>query len=270
MMNREMIMKELENRGYKVEPITNVKNGVDMDGIIFKIGTICPVLYPNSYIEEAENYDLTLEEVVDKIEEDVRGLETPYFDIEKLTDPQFVLENVFIGVQKESAEDLIKRESELEGIESYLYVQCSEEGSFKLKTHQWESYGLTEEELWERAEENTRRNIVIKSMASVISEMMGVEIEEDEVGSFYVVSNSSKFRGASGVLDRELIKGFADKIGAKGFAILPSSIHEMLLLPFKDEGEVDMRMLNEMVWQVNHTEVAPEERLTDRAYMYQF
>lgn len=268
-ITREMIMEELENRGYAVEAYDKVTNGVIINGIVIKKGNICPVVYVNSFIEEAEDMNLTLEEVTNAIES-VFDRETPDIDIDKLLDTGFVLDNVLIGVQKESTEDLLRRESEFEGIESYLYVQIDEACSFKLNRGQLRTYNLTEEELWNKAEENTRRDTVVKSMASVMSEMMGVRIPEDEAGGLYVVTNTSKYKGAYGALDRELMKGLAYKLGVKGFAVLPSSIHEMLLIPFEDEREVDMKMLNEMVWQVNHTEVEPEERLTDRAYMYQF
>ena len=50
------------------------------------------------------------------------------------------------------------------------------------------------------------------------------------------------------------------------FFILPSSIHEMLILP--DDGQVDAEMLKDMVKEVNATQVAPEERLTDDVYHY--
>lgn len=267
MMNRTMLMEELKVRGYEVEPYEKVNNGVVLNGIIVKVGEISPIIYVESYIEEAKEFDLTVAEVVDKMEEIIKS-KLPTFNVDELTDSQFVLERVFIGVQKASDEDILKRESELEGIETYLYVQICNEGSFKVRRNHLPSYKLTEEELWERAEENTRKETVIRSMASIMRDM-GYYVDEEELG-FYVVSNRSKERGASNVFDKKALEDLAQKLKVKGFAILPSSIHEMLLIPFHDEDEVDMKMLNEMVWSVNHTQVLPEERLTDRAYMFQF
>ena len=50
------------------------------------------------------------------------------------------------------------------------------------------------------------------------------------------------------------------------FFILPSSIHQMLVLP--DDGQVDAEMLRDMVKEVNATQVAPAERLTNDVYHF--
>ena len=48
--------------------------------------------------------------------------------------------------------------------------------------------------------------------------------------------------------------------------MIPSSIHEILLVP--DNGEVQAEGLKEMVQEVNATEVSPEEKLSDNVYHY--
>ena len=56
---------------------------------------------------------------------------------------------------------------------------------------------------------------------------------------------------------------FMDNMGellGNDFFILPSSIHQMLILP--DDRQVDAEMLRDMVKEVNATQVAPAERLT--------
>ena len=50
------------------------------------------------------------------------------------------------------------------------------------------------------------------------------------------------------------------------YFILPSSIHEVLLL--RDDGNMDYRALEAMVREINVTQVAPEERLSDQVYHY--
>ena len=47
--------------------------------------------------------------------------------------------------------------------------------------------------------------------------------------------------------------------------VLPSSVHEMLLVPYTEEIDIDT--FSEMVEEVNTAEVDPTERLTDRAYI---
>jgi hypothetical protein len=57
----------------------------------------------------------------------------------------------------------------------------------------------------------------------------------------------------------------AEKLGGS-FYILPSSIHEILLV--KDNGQFDRASLEKMVREVNATQVAPEDKLTDSVYHY--
>ena len=50
------------------------------------------------------------------------------------------------------------------------------------------------------------------------------------------------------------------------FFVLPSSVHEVLILP--DDGSQDLDSLQFMVREINRTEVAPEDRLSDFVYHY--
>ena len=81
----------------------------------------------------------------------------------------------------------------------------------------------------------------------------------------YVCSNSQKVNGAGVILYKDLLKQFAEKTGSD-FYILPSSIHETLLVPVSDQMEVEA--LRSMVREVNATQVAPEEVLSDNVYIY--
>ena len=58
----------------------------------------------------------------------------------------------------------------------------------------------------------------------------------------------------------------AEKLGARELNIIPSSIHELLIVP--KSPEIDPRELGEMVRAVNRAEVAKEEQLSDRVYEY--
>ncbi len=48
--------------------------------------------------------------------------------------------------------------------------------------------------------------------------------------------------------------------------ILPSSIHEVLLAPYKKALSLDE--LNEMIFCINRSEVPVEDRLSDHIYFY--
>lgn len=52
------------------------------------------------------------------------------------------------------------------------------------------------------------------------------------------------------------------------FFILPSSIHEVILM--KDNGDMNAEELQRMVMEINRTQVAPEEVLSDEVYSYDY
>lgn len=272
MFIRERIMERLTERGYSVEAYDKVNNGVVFYGIVNrgfvdKSRKVCPIVYLNDYMDDIKKGNTTINEIVHHIEH-VFQSETPKINLEQLQDPRFILRNVYIGLQKESDEEIIKRECEFEGIEAYLFVDIGE-GTFKMTRQHHKTLSIPVEEVWRSAERNTRKKTVVRKMYEVINELIGEEILDDRGdGGLYVVSNQSRYKGAAAVLNKDMLRELAEEIGVDGFIIIPSSIHEMLLMPYEEENEVDMEEFNEMVASVNCTEVAPEERLTDRAYLY--
>lgn len=88
---------------------------------------------------------------------------------------------------------------------------------------------------------------------------------EEVPSQLYVLSNTSKNKGAA-VLSYPGVLEKADQLFPKGFYILPSSIHELLIVP--KSPEIDPKELGEMVRAVNRAEVAKEEQLSDRVYEY--
>lgn len=83
--------------------------------------------------------------------------------------------------------------------------------------------------------------------------------------SMYILTNQKGINGASCILYSNILFDFACQIKSD-FYILPSSIHEVILVPSRKK--IDKENLEQMVWEVNHTHVAPEEVLSDRVYYY--
>jgi hypothetical protein len=80
-----------------------------------------------------------------------------------------------------------------------------------------------------------------------------------------VLSNEQKCHGAICLL----YPGVASELATlfpKGFFVLPSSIHELILLPCT--GKESPRLLEAMIHDVNRTQVSPEELLCDSLYYF--
>lgn len=148
-------------------------------------------------------------------------------------------------------------------------------GTILITNQMLEHYGITAEQLHVDAVENAPKNrpIVIKGMSEVLTEMMGVEKAEmlgfypiePEDERIFVASVPDNVHGAGVLAYPDFMDQAAERVGGD-FYILPSSIHELLIVP--DTGEMELTDLKNMVQTVNATEVAPEDKLTDSVYHY--
>ena len=83
----------------------------------------------------------------------------------------------------------------------------------------------------------------------------------------YVVTNKSEYKGASAILNKKMLSEFGRKYNINKVVVIPSSIHEMLILS-ADILELErMEELTKMVQDVNANEVLVREQLSDRAYI---
>ena len=134
--------------------------------------------------------------------------------------------------------------------------------------------------LYELAGINTPRLLPadIKSMAEVMkkiaNEHMGSEwrdaffeglSDEPKFMTQYVLTNCRGIKGAATVLYKGVLKTFADKIGNDLF-ILPSSVHEVILVPYEDS--MNVAELGAIVKAINLSEVPDEDVLSDHVYLY--
>ncbi len=280
MTTEEMLLEEIVKRGRDARLNDVVKNGVVRKAIAIRgKGNCSPNIYLNKFMKDVEN-GVDIKSITDEIlciADQHDGLN---FDIENTLTREYILSHVCIAVQRESTEKLIKRNCEFEGLESYLYLRVKvegTEGSIKLSDMILKRTGLSESEVWEQAEENLRKETVIAPVYDMVCDLMKEsgrdpllseekrqEMMEESDRAMYVITNKAKYYGASAILDRENIKSLAEKCGVKDFIVIPSSKHEMILVPGR--VEFDLNLICDMVKEINETMVSPEDRLTDRAY----
>lgn len=100
----------------------------------------------------------------------------------------------------------------------------------------------------------------------IIQEMLGKIYTEAKGPKMYVAGNESKNFGAAVILYEKLLMDFAEKIQSDIY-ILPSSVHEVILIPVENETD-EVQKLKDMVYEVNHTELPKEEILSDSVYLF--
>lgn len=273
-MNRREIVEELIKKGYKAEAHDVVKNGVILEGIIIRgEGAVAPIIYTNEIIELAEKCGANLSEVANEVIRVYKQHTKIQLNIGQFSDRKFILSHIYIGIQKRSNEKIEKEKCELEGLESFLYIRDrSGNGggySAKVNKHMLKLVDLDADEAWERAKENTFAETEIQSLTSVLSDLGGMSYEvtgtKSEFPELYIITNKCRFRGASAILDKKTLKSFAKEHGVDELVVLPSSIHEMLILPYQSDMNLDD--LSDIVREVNAVQVEPEEKLTNTAYL---
>lgn len=152
--------------------------------------------------------------------------------------------------------------------------------SVAINNQMMERYGVKVSDLHEAACANME-NITpttFKTMGETLAEIMvpgyadmSAEQKEEVMADMglddpgmYVLSNESKTFGAAALLDTKTMDSIRDSVG--DFYILPSSVHEVLIVPKRDD--LDLATLENMVQEVNATQVAPNEVLSDHVFEY--
>lgn len=133
-----------------------------------------------------------------------------------------------------------------------------------------ELWGISAEELFAQARQSAP--VLLEPVVSNIRNMIGdcpEEVEEiiddpENAVDMYILTNKSQTYGASALFYPGLLEKITDYLGG-GFYILPSSVHEVILIP-EAAGEPDA--LRRMVQEVNRCEVPEDMILSDNVYYY--
>lgn len=131
---------------------------------------------------------------------------------------------------------------------------------------------VTEEEIWDAAWKNlSKEDFFIQNINDAIlmkSVEKGAEMEPSDFEGMlpmYVMSNENRDYGARAILRTDLLEKFAKEMDCNLF-ILPSSIHEIILLP--DDGRMKAGELRRDVRQINAENVAEQDRLSNEVYYF--
>ena len=271
-------LKSMTEKKIITRPVTK-NNGVQMDAVILQTEgeKIAPTIYLNEYYQQyltGEELEHIAEQIIwlseQKMEKD--------FDTRQFLDFAQAKQHIlFKIVHAKRNEELLKEipYKPFLDLAVVFYYFVPEEGvnaSILIRNEHKNLWGVTDDELYELAIQNTPKELEseIQDLNAVVAEIFAgmPELEEegiaDDSAPMYVVTNKKKYFGAVCMLYPGLLKTFAEMQDCD-FYILPSSIHELLLVP---TGMADAEGLTTMVREVNETQVAEEELLSDHVYLY--
>ena len=129
------------------------------------------------------------------------------------------------------------------------------------------------QQLYQLAKINTPKLLPprIEKLANLLSDFFPADTDDEEdlsdflIFPIYVLSNEYRYLGAACMLYDGLLEEMAKKLDSDLY-IIPSSIHEVLIVPAT--AEMTTEEFNQMICEVNNTQLEPEEVLSDHLYFY--
>ena len=259
-------------------------NGILLHGLLImsKGQTVVPTIYLEHFLEAYES-GLPFEEVVRKLlavywrDMPLEGMDMDFF-------------KSFGNVRDRICCYLIGRKGNEEMLENIPHVEFLDlavcfyyayhgdkmgDGTILIYNSHMEMWRSNIMELSALAERNTQRLFQweCRGIEEILEEMIGSG-EDAGMENFMetpckvpmkILTNNRRTRGAFCILYPGVLDKMAEEMGGD-FFILPSSIHEVILIP--DTGIGDSEALKKMIREVNSTQVAPEEVLSDTLYRY--
>ena len=263
-------------------------NGVVLSGLTMmeNDSNISPTIYLNHYYEDYEDGRTTLTNVVNDVMDHYnrnkvnRSVDMRQFLNYESVKKGIVYKLVNTAKNKELLEDVPHVEFlDLSVVFQYL-IQNEHFGTASILIHNahLKLWDVSVEDLYQVADANTQRlqGYELRSMIDAIRDLLemdaigeaaDIEYMEEHADNLpmYVLSNKNRVGGASCILYDGLLADFATAIGGS-FYVIPSSIHEVLLLPADNKDEQEE--IKAMIKEINDTQVRTEEILSDSLYFF--
>lgn len=233
--------------------VVEKNNGTEMVGVTLNIGDVCPTIY----VDNTESMD-ELNEFVDRCME-IADMGAPEIDMDKILTKKYAKANLKARLanryaNRSAINNEIERNSlivrEVFGdlvMYAVLEVEVNGNGTIKVSKGIAEKLGMSKDEILDIALANSNAE------ATEDNEALPFPLP------FKVITNTGRVGGAVSILNEEFIAGLGED-----FWMIPSSVHEVLLLEPNDE--MDPEYMTEMIREVNASQLRPEEVLSDHPY----
>ena len=279
---KELVNKELGD-DYELEIKDVLKNNGQLyHGLEVKkrLSNIAPVLYLDGYYEQYKRNIANIEGISLEVARTFKQHENDNIDMSYITDFENVRDNIMVkAINFEGNSKL------LEGLvyEKYLdlamvyYIgvdfPVDGAGCIMVKKEMLKTWGIRKSELRVAAKENMKKQpYKLENIFDLIIKINGLDGEQlypeemrGENGDVFVLSNPDRLYGGRLLYDIDKLSKITDKLG-KHYYIIPSSIHELILI--RDRLDLEIDYIRQMVHEVNRTTVVPEEVLSDNVYVY--
>ena len=275
--------------GEKVTLYTALKNnGTERKGVMIEVPdvNVSPTIYLEEFYskyQEGKTIDGIVDELIELYEE-IRQDQS--WDYEKVLSFEGVKDRiVFKLINTQQNQMLLERvpHRKLLDLSLVFYVlfeaNCEETAAMMITNAHAERWEVDEGMLWNVAVENCRRLLPAEcfTMNYAMCELMGVAehstrvdndllvAEKTERDRMYVLSNKVRNFGAACIAYPYVLEMIGE-ILKEDFYVLPSSVHEVVIVP--SSGGICSYEMDEMIREINETQVLDEEILSDHAYYF--
>ena len=270
---------------YIVDATTTIKNNsIELSGVRIRHeeDTIFPTIYLNDSFELYMNNRISLSEIVIQAAESYRQSRKSIETLDPLDS------TVFENCRDKIVYRLISQEQNREMLEKIPYIPFMDLAitfhvivtinppslhSLKITNELQESWGISTQKLFQLASDNTPRLMPsrIVNMQDMVGEVLPANCSEFDLTNekktdMIIITNTLGVNGAAVILYPGMLASLAKEYNTD-FYVIPSSIHEVILVTTDDDSMMaEYRLL---VHDVNDQFVDPEEILSDQVYYYQ-
>lgn len=257
------VMEALQAKEFVVEKHTVQKNNATVDCISVRGAedNLGIVLYQDFFTANAEigrSVEDIVEEILSMYQQAPRS-ELP--DLVNQLDKDYILANaqliVFNKDWNPEWEELFVVDDVFDtDLNVCVFIPVSGYGIIKFRKTMLEHYGIERDELLNHARENTTHEAKVQDISIILGFDGGLEM--------LVLTSKTTQLGAAVGVSTAVLDEVCDIFKTDKIVLLPSSIHEMLAVPYR---MWDSPMGN-VIQEVNDAMVGADEQLSDHPYFY--
>ncbi len=266
--------KILENSTITVQNV--LKNNVTLTGIHFTPkdfeSGIKPIVYVDDFYKAYKNNQITKKEILRQISDCL--LNQPVLPQEKLADLIFDYEKAKSRIipvlcntelNTERLKNIVHQEFDDLSCIYKIFLPFGPKNASVTVTEQFlNNWNITIEDIHKQAIANLDRSCFMEQIGCFLNSISHSNIGQLDAPMF-IVSAHNNLLGASCILNTQFMNEIAEGFG-EDFYILPSSIHECIVVP--ESAVTSVEDLNNMITFINKESVEDEEILSNHAYAY--
>ena len=240
------------------------------------VGSMQALVNANDMYENYKDGD-DIDNIVRKVDE-IINKPSPYnIDFDNI-EPNFAIRLVNLEKNAKRLKEsgaLYKEFLDL-AIELRLIISQDEDGyaTCQVNKQLLEQMGITFEDAYQIAVDKVNKEVKFNTMIEVMLGLKDKDFEEsielarelENEYPMYILTNKTNLNGAISMIVKDRLDIICDALNVDDIYILPSSVHEVIIIPKTDSLGADV--LQDMIENANETAVGDEDYLSYHPYLY--